>query len=448
MKRGSFSVNSTSNSRISDVFPLLLDEDHANIEPEDTFNSSYKRSKLSVTSIPTLSHRALNSHPLSGNYTLESVSVGEQSTQASETGQTNEKDQPAEFNENSSHPDSPTSSPLEHALFDFLSSQNEEPKIHAIDTVCTPPSLTMDALPTEEMTNMMLEPNCSSDQDDDDDSNEDEDLYQQQVLDYQKSMGFTTGLFPCAYQSQDGKIHWLTPQYSQYYPWPVPVPIFAYDNTPSGASSPVPTLTSSSSSTNSSDPECGTPSPKKFSCESPAPSITESVSEPMSPIIHEPPLLKSRDSKIPLVWEELPPKIPRRKTTKGQLEVLNRIFELWPTPSTTIRIVLGEELEMCPRAVQVWFQNKRQAQKKAQTPLTPLNKNTKRKERVPPSTNEETRAFKLIKELASQHYKKTGKIPTAPEKTERTKRTVVSSKVYDPKNPVWVFETPFFQARI
>lgn len=51
----------------------------------------------------------------------------------------------------------------------------------------------------------------------------------------------------------------------------------------------------------------------------------------------------------------------RKRATSGQLRVLNSVFASTFFPSTELRIALGKELNMSPRTVQIWFQNKRQS---------------------------------------------------------------------------------------
>jgi hypothetical protein len=51
----------------------------------------------------------------------------------------------------------------------------------------------------------------------------------------------------------------------------------------------------------------------------------------------------------------------RKRATSGQLRVLNNVFASTFFPSTELRIALGKELNMSPRTVQIWFQNKRQS---------------------------------------------------------------------------------------
>ncbi|TPX66627.1 hypothetical protein SpCBS45565_g04345 [Spizellomyces sp. 'palustris'] len=53
-------------------------------------------------------------------------------------------------------------------------------------------------------------------------------------------------------------------------------------------------------------------------------------------------------------------KTKRKRATPEQLLVLNRVFGQTFFPSTELRHRLAEQLGMTPRAVQIWFQNKRQ----------------------------------------------------------------------------------------
>ncbi|KAJ3043374.1 hypothetical protein HK097_001749 [Rhizophlyctis rosea] len=56
----------------------------------------------------------------------------------------------------------------------------------------------------------------------------------------------------------------------------------------------------------------------------------------------------------------IPAKPKRRRATPQQLLVLNQVFKQTFFPSTELRLRLARQLSMTPRAVQIWFQNKRQ----------------------------------------------------------------------------------------
>lgn len=55
----------------------------------------------------------------------------------------------------------------------------------------------------------------------------------------------------------------------------------------------------------------------------------------------------------------------RRRTSKMQLRVLEKTFETNIRPDAALRKILGEQLGMTPRSVQVWFQNRRAKIKKS-----------------------------------------------------------------------------------
>lgn len=54
----------------------------------------------------------------------------------------------------------------------------------------------------------------------------------------------------------------------------------------------------------------------------------------------------------------------RKRTSKSQLQILEKTFESNKKPDSTLRNQLSEQLGMTPRSVQVWFQNRRAKQKK------------------------------------------------------------------------------------
>ncbi|KAF9987094.1 hypothetical protein BGZ65_005118, partial [Modicella reniformis] len=56
-------------------------------------------------------------------------------------------------------------------------------------------------------------------------------------------------------------------------------------------------------------------------------------------------------------------KAKRKRANAGQLSVLNAAFERSYFPSTEERLRLSKQCRMCPRTVQIWFQNKRQSVK-------------------------------------------------------------------------------------
>ncbi|KAG0166463.1 hypothetical protein DFQ28_011541 [Apophysomyces sp. BC1034] len=54
----------------------------------------------------------------------------------------------------------------------------------------------------------------------------------------------------------------------------------------------------------------------------------------------------------------------RRRTSKAQLKILEKSFAENPKPNATVRRILAQKLDMTPRGVQIWFQNRRAKAKK------------------------------------------------------------------------------------
>ncbi|KAI0790741.1 homeobox domain-containing protein, partial [Abortiporus biennis] len=48
----------------------------------------------------------------------------------------------------------------------------------------------------------------------------------------------------------------------------------------------------------------------------------------------------------------------RKRTTRSQLKVLEDVYKYDTKPNASLRKKLAEELNMTPRGVQVWFQNR------------------------------------------------------------------------------------------
>ncbi|TBU29511.1 Homeodomain-like protein, partial [Dichomitus squalens] len=49
----------------------------------------------------------------------------------------------------------------------------------------------------------------------------------------------------------------------------------------------------------------------------------------------------------------------RKRTTRAQLKVLEGVYKYDTKPNASLRKKLAAELDMTPRGVQVWFQNRR-----------------------------------------------------------------------------------------
>lgn len=54
----------------------------------------------------------------------------------------------------------------------------------------------------------------------------------------------------------------------------------------------------------------------------------------------------------------------RRRTSALELNILNEEFKLGPTPNKQRRLLIAQKVDMTEKAVQIWFQNKRQAIRK------------------------------------------------------------------------------------
>ncbi|KAG5366442.1 Homeobox protein [Yarrowia sp. B02] len=77
----------------------------------------------------------------------------------------------------------------------------------------------------------------------------------------------------------------------------------------------------------------------------------------------------------PAVLQAVPqtPKPKRRRATSYQVARLNEVFEQTFFPSSEQRLDLAKELNMTPRVVQIWFQNKRQGWKSEHKRPVPRN---------------------------------------------------------------------------
>lgn len=54
----------------------------------------------------------------------------------------------------------------------------------------------------------------------------------------------------------------------------------------------------------------------------------------------------------------------RRRTSALELSILNEEFKIGPTPNKQRRLIIAQKVDMTEKAVQIWFQNKRQAIRK------------------------------------------------------------------------------------
>ncbi|KAI0243591.1 Short stature homeobox protein 2, partial [Massospora cicadina] len=91
------------------------------------------------------------------------------------------------------------------------------------------------------------------------------------------------------------------------------------------------------------------PHPIDIKLQGPLPCLSQVLTSPA-----ESPLLEASDG-------ELNPTPRRRRVSVRQKEILSRVFCQSFFPTTEMRNQLAMDLNMTPRAVQIWFQNKRQA---------------------------------------------------------------------------------------
>lgn len=78
----------------------------------------------------------------------------------------------------------------------------------------------------------------------------------------------------------------------------------------------------------------------------------------------------------------------RRRTSRAQLKILEKAFSEHPKPSATIRRLLAQKLEMTPRGVQIWFQNRR-AKAKLQRKKSSVHNQQQRQNQQSSSHDEE-----------------------------------------------------------
>ena len=70
----------------------------------------------------------------------------------------------------------------------------------------------------------------------------------------------------------------------------------------------------------------------------------------------------------------------RKRASPQQLTLLNNIFEMTYFPSSDLRLAIGKELDMAPRSVQIWFQNRRSLWRAKASQI--LDENKARKEEL------------------------------------------------------------------
>lgn len=62
----------------------------------------------------------------------------------------------------------------------------------------------------------------------------------------------------------------------------------------------------------------------------------------------------------------------RQRISPEQLSILEEVYRQKKSPDPNLRNQLAEQLQMTPRRVQIWFQNKRAREKRHKEPLSPF----------------------------------------------------------------------------
>ncbi|KAF4567591.1 hypothetical protein EYR40_006592 [Pleurotus pulmonarius] len=90
----------------------------------------------------------------------------------------------------------------------------------------------------------------------------------------------------------------------------------------------------------------------------------ESSSQPYTP----PPVSPTTDE--PMIKKK------RKRADAAQLKVLNDVYSRTAFPSTEERLSLAKQLDMSPRSVQIWFQNKRQSMRQTNRQSSTMSSST------------------------------------------------------------------------
>ncbi|KAJ8696371.1 hypothetical protein PTI98_006246 [Pleurotus ostreatus] len=90
----------------------------------------------------------------------------------------------------------------------------------------------------------------------------------------------------------------------------------------------------------------------------------ESSSQPYTP----PPV--SPTTEEPMIKKK------RKRADAAQLKVLNDVYSRTAFPSTEERLSLAKQLDMSPRSVQIWFQNKRQSMRQTNRQSSTMSSST------------------------------------------------------------------------
>ncbi|KAF9012466.1 hypothetical protein BDQ17DRAFT_1419854 [Cyathus striatus] len=135
----------------------------------------------------------------------------------------------------------------------------------------------------------------------------------------------------------------------------------------------------------------------------------------------------------------------RKRTTSAQLKILEDVFKRDTKPNAQLRNDLASQLEMTPRGVQVWFQNRRAKEKNKASKLT-LSKTFSQPSPSPndlssaasPSVKEDPAAADELGQSPAQHESS----PEVPDASATPSATTPPSPpqlqvITDPSNPSW-----------
>ncbi|KAI8902640.1 Homeodomain-like protein [Globomyces pollinis-pini] len=92
----------------------------------------------------------------------------------------------------------------------------------------------------------------------------------------------------------------------------------------------------------------------------------------------------------------------RQRTSQSQLSALKAMFEINPLPTAKQRVEMSKVTGMTPRAVQVWFQNRRQNLKRNQRPPSPVSMSSRQSTPEPESEFLDHQAVDALLDLCSK----------------------------------------------
>jgi hypothetical protein len=96
----------------------------------------------------------------------------------------------------------------------------------------------------------------------------------------------------------------------------------------------------------------------------------------------------------------------RHRTSRDQLKILENSFSENSKPSATVRRILAQKLEMTPRGVQIWFQNRRAKAKLLRRRSCIQNQSSDENELADEDKKQEAQGFKSSKKLNDYQEKR------------------------------------------